>query len=141
MMTRTRSVTLSIVLVGAASWQALAQPEAAPDLSRPEAVAEILLDVARSGDVGALAYLCHPDIPPERLDPRALEICTMTPEHPNFARFRGMFTGSRLGGDAEIVTTDEVTTARVPMANEADGTQLGFVNMIQHDGLWYLRGF
>jgi len=141
MMTLARSVTFLIALVSVASSYALAQPVATPDLSSPEAVAEILLDAATSGDADALSHLCHPDIPQERLDPRALQICTMTSEHPNFEGFRGMFTGSRLGGDAEIATTDDLTTARVPIVNDADGTQLGFVNMIQHNGLWYLRGF
>ena len=139
MTTWTRSVIFSIVLVGVASLQA--QPAAAPDLSRPEAVAEILVDVANSGETGALMHLCHPDIPPGRLDPRALQVCGMTPEHPNFTPFRGMFTDTRVGGDAEITTTDELTTARVPMVHEPDGAQVGFVNTIQHDGLWYLRGF
>lgn len=140
MMTRTLC-TVSVVLASAVGLQAFSRQEAAPDRSRPETVAEILLAAATTGESAALASLCSPDIPAERLDPRALEICLMTPDHPNFERFRGMFTGSRVGGDAEIVTTDELTTARVPMVNATDGSQLGFVNMIEHDGLWYLRGF
>ena len=141
MMTRTCRVTLSVVLVGAAGLQARVQPAGEPDLSRPQAVAQILVDAASHGATGLLKYLCHPDIPPERLDPRASQVCVMTPEHPSFSGFQGMFIDARPGTDAEITTTDELTTARVRMVRESDGTQLGFVNMIEHKGRWYLRGF
>ena len=141
MFTRTCCATLSVVLVGAAGLQAGVQPAGEPDLSRPETVVEILVEAANGGETGLLKYLCHPDIAPEQLDPRAPQVCEMTPEHPRFTGFQGMFTDARLGTDAEITTNGELTTARVPMVRESDGTQLGFVNMIEHEGRWYLRGF
>ena len=141
MMTRLCCVTLSGILVGATAAPAPVQLEVAPDLSSPEAVVEILVEVARRGETGPLRHLCPPDIAPEQLDPRALQVCVMTPDHPNFQPFQGMFTGTRLGGDAEVTVSGELTTARAPMVRDADGTELGFVNMIEHNGRWYLRGF
>jgi hypothetical protein len=141
MMTRIGWVTLSVGLAGVTAVRAGVQPAAVPDLSRPEAVVEVLVAAANSGETELLRHLCHPDIAPERLDPRALQVCEMTPEHPNFPPFRGMFTDTRLGSAAEITATGELTTARAPMVRASDGAQLGFVNMIEYDGRWYLRGF
>jgi hypothetical protein len=134
-------ITLSLVLVGAATAQAGAQLAGAPGVPSPEAVVEILVESANSGETDMLQHLCHPNIAPEQLDPRALQVCGMTPEHPNFPPFRGMFSETRLGSAAEITQTETLTTARVQMVRESDGAELGFVNMIEHDGRWYLRGF
>ena len=140
MMICTRFVAVVALLGCIATVDTSAQP-AAPDLSRPETVVEILIDAAQSGETRLLSHLCHPEIAPERLDPRALQVCGMTADHPSFVPFQGMFAEMRAGGEAEVTANELLTTARVPMVRAGDSTPVGFVNMIEHDGLWYLRGF
>ena len=107
-------------------------PTEAP--STPEAVLQIVFDVANSGDFSLLATLCDPL---GENDGDTQWVCDTATETANQAEFVEYFIKAQLNGNALI----DGDLAEVPFLFGPAGDIEENMGMIQRDGKWYLMDF
>lgn len=102
----------------------------------PEAIVQIVLDAAASGNLAPLETLCDPQ---GENDGDTQMICDVARDATNREEFVSFFGTGKVAGEARLSPQGDL--AEVPMLVGPDGDEEETMTLIKRDGRWYLYEF